>query len=31
MKPGEFEQTAKDLDRLTASEMALWQQIQGKS
>ncbi len=31
MKPGEFEETAKAADRLTASEMALWQQIQGKS
>ena len=31
MTPGEFEQAAKASDRLTASEMALWQQIQGKS
>jgi voltage-gated potassium channel Kch len=30
MTPGEFEQAAKTSDRLTASEMALWQQIQGK-
>ena len=31
MTPGEFEEAAKSSDRLTASEMALWQQIQGKS
>lgn len=31
MTPGEFEEAAKTSDRLTASEMALWQQIQGKS
>jgi hypothetical protein len=31
MTPGKFEETAKELDRLTASELALWQQIQGKS
>jgi voltage-gated potassium channel Kch len=31
MQPGEFEETAKTSDRLTASEMALWHQIQGKS
>jgi voltage-gated potassium channel Kch len=31
MTPGQFEETAKGSDRLTASEMALWQQIQGKS
>jgi len=30
MTPGEFEEAAKNSDRLTASEMALWQQIQGK-
>jgi hypothetical protein len=31
MEPGSFEATAKQSDRLTASEMALWHQIQGKS
>jgi voltage-gated potassium channel Kch len=31
MTPGEFEEAAKTSDRLTASEMALWQQIQGKT
>jgi voltage-gated potassium channel Kch len=31
MTPGEFEEAAKSSDRLTASEMALWQQIQGRS
>ena len=30
MTPGEFEEAAKATDRLTASEMALWHQIQGK-
>lgn len=31
MAPGEFENTAKELDRLTDSEMQLWRQIQGKT
>ena len=31
MTEGEFENTAKDLDRLTASELQLWRQIQGKA
>jgi hypothetical protein len=30
MEPGKFEEEAKQSDRLTASEMALWHQIQGK-
>jgi voltage-gated potassium channel Kch len=31
MEPGKFEEEAKQSDRLTASEMALWHQIQGKA
>jgi hypothetical protein len=31
MEPGVFEAAAKAGDRLTATELALWQQIQGKS
>jgi voltage-gated potassium channel Kch len=31
MTAGEFEKTAKELDRLTESEMQLWRQIQGKA
>ncbi len=31
MEPGQFEAAAKAADRLTATELALWQQIQGKS
>jgi len=31
MTAGEFENTAKELDRLTQSELQLWRQIQGKA
>ena len=31
MAQGQFEQTAKELDRLTESELQLWRQIQGKA
>jgi voltage-gated potassium channel len=31
MTAGEFENTAKELDRLTESELQLWRQIQGKA
>jgi voltage-gated potassium channel Kch len=31
MSAGEFEKTAKELDRLTESELLLWRQIQGKT
>ncbi len=31
MNAGEFESTAKELDRLTESELQLWRQIQGKA
>jgi hypothetical protein len=31
MEPGQFESAAKEGDRLTATELALWHQIQGKS
>jgi voltage-gated potassium channel Kch len=31
MEPGQFEAAAKAGDRLTPTELALWQQIQGKS
>jgi voltage-gated potassium channel Kch len=31
MPAGEFESTAKELDRLTESELQLWRQIQGKA
>ncbi|MEN9330241.1 MAG: hypothetical protein RLZZ484_1429 [Pseudomonadota bacterium] len=31
MEQGKFEETAKELDRLTESELQLWRQIQGKA
>lgn len=31
MEQGKFEETAKELDRLTESELRLWRQIQGKA
>ncbi len=31
MEQGKFEETAKELDRLTESELKLWRQIQGKA
>jgi voltage-gated potassium channel len=31
MEQGKFEETAKDLDRLTESELQIWRQIQGKA
>jgi voltage-gated potassium channel len=31
MEEGKFEETAKELDRLTESELRLWRQIQGKA
>jgi len=31
MEQGKFEETAKELDRLTESELQIWRQIQGKA
>ena len=31
MEQGKFEETAKELDRLTESELQIWRQIQGKT